>query len=392
MNQVSACIVSQQYSQVLSGPGLYTRNLVHGLLARGHQVTLIVPNGAGVGCPAAVRLVEIGSRELARRKGGWVILALYFSRAVRKLIKKGRIDVVHFTDAKEAVFTVGLNGPVIGNVNDSYIAGRSTNPFNYRRSYPCDWLSRWAYQNFVFFLERHALRRLNLNLCNSLFTGEQIVAQYGVPREQVLTCYKSIHLKSYENAGLEVGSKRPKRVLFPGGGNAQRKGLVNLLKAMDSVLEKSPNIELVILGRDRVIPRLIRRYCSARVESRVKHISGVPNEKMKELLVTADCLVMPSLIEAFGVVYLEAMACGTPVIATTQGGAKEFINEGENGLLVDPLSVRNLASAISSILTDRSLRKSLSRNGKETVKRFSTERMLSETITAYSRVIATRRP
>ena len=139
MNQISVCVVSQQYSEVLSGPGLYTRNLVHGLLAHGHDVTLIVPKGAGSGCPTAVNLIEIGNREFARRKGGWIILSLYFSRAVRKLIQSQKIDIVHFSDAKEAVFTVPLGRPVVGNVNDSYIAGKTVNPLKYRSTYPCDW-------------------------------------------------------------------------------------------------------------------------------------------------------------------------------------------------------------------------------------------------------------
>ena len=108
---------------------------------------------------------------------------------------------------------------------------------------------------------------------------------------------------------------------------------------------------------------------------------------MRELLAEMDCLVMPSLVEAFGVVYLEAMACGTPVVATRRGGACELVSARENGLLVDPCNPKGIAEAIIEILTDKSLCSILSMRGRETVKKFSSKRMLSNTILAYSQVI-----
>ena len=73
----------------------------------------------------------------------------------------------------------------------------------------------------------------------------------------------------------------------------------------------------------------------------------------------AAVFVMPSLVEAFGVVYLEAMACGTVVIGTTNGGTKELITDRKDGLLVHPGDTKKLAGLIVEALRDDDLRSTI---------------------------------
>jgi glycosyltransferase involved in cell wall biosynthesis len=360
--------------------------LVEGLVDRGHEVTLVVPEGAGAGCSAAIHLVEVGSNRLPRKKGGWIILAFIFAKKIRQLIRASNIDIIHFTDAKEALFTVGSGKLIVGNVNDSYIAGKTFNPMVYKAHYPFDWFHRWVYQNIMFFLERHTLRRLSLNLCNSHFTKSEIAINYQVSPSRLNVCYKSIRLESYQNLHRQVGESGSKLILFPGGGNAQRKGLRVFLASAELVLERYPNVQFLILGRDPIISKMVRKYCSPEVSDRLKHIVEVPNEKMKSLYVTADLLVMPSLVEAFGVVYLEAMICGTPVIGTLRGGARELITDGKTGLLVNPTDSKALADAIVKMLENGLFWKSVAEAGQVLASRFSTSQMLENTLRAYEKL------
>jgi len=383
MKKIHVCVVSQQFTEILSGPGLYTRNLVYRLVASGHHVTLVAPLGTIKDHPNGVEVVNVGARILARRKAGWLILAFLFGRILRKIGKEQVFDIIHFTDAKEALFTVGHRASIIGNVNDPYIASKTINPLFYKTHYPIDWISRWIYLNVVSILERYTLRRLQLCICNSRFTRNVISERYHVPSERLALCYKSIRLESYADVARDCSEDFRQTVLFVGGGNAQRKGLITFLKAANVVSECTTPVRYVVVGRDKVIPVILKKYSSERVSKTLQHILHVPNEDMKQLYAEADLFVMPSLVEAFGVVYLEAMACGTAVIGTTNGGTTELISDRENGLLVHPGDVRKLAELIIEGLTDDSFRLNMVEKGREVVKNYSVEKMIRETLEIY---------
>ena len=100
----------------------------------------------------------------------------------------------------------------------------------------------------------------------------------------------------------------------------------------------------------------------------------------------AFAFIFPSLYEGFGFPPLEAMACGTAVIGTANGGARELITDGENGLLVHPSDTEKCAELITKVLKDNFLRANLAQKGRETVKGFSSEKMVRETLEIYQQV------
>ncbi|NQE54750.1 Trehalose synthase [ANME-1 cluster archaeon GoMg3.2] len=84
-------------------------------------------------------------------------------------------------------------------------------------------------------------------------------------------------------------------------------------------------------------------------------------------------LVLLSLSESFGIVNLEAMASGLPIVATSVGGLPEIIKEGKNGFLVEPQNPKEIAEKVSMILRDDELRERISKNNKERAKEYSWE-------------------
>ena len=135
---------------VLTGPGLYTKNLVKLLCNDGHTVTLVGPVTELLQWSSSnLKIEKLGSKKLSQSKVGWMILAFLFARKLRKLEQSGKYDVIHFTDAREALFSSTEKRLVIGNVNDTYIADRKVNPFYYKKYYPADWVIRWAYYNMM---------------------------------------------------------------------------------------------------------------------------------------------------------------------------------------------------------------------------------------------------
>ncbi|HEY0038101.1 MAG TPA: glycosyltransferase family 4 protein, partial [Longimicrobium sp.] len=136
-------------------------------------------------------------------------------------------------------------------------------------------------------------------------------------------------------AALPAG---PFRVLFVGQ-MVQRKGLTYLFEAWKRLA--LPNAELVLAGRGRMDGPLLARYGSL-----FRREASVSRPRLRELYQCSDVFCMPSLAEGSGMVYLEALACGTPVIGTPNTGAADLIDDGEQGFLVPIRDVDALAERL----------------------------------------------
>jgi D-inositol-3-phosphate glycosyltransferase len=104
----------------------------------------------------------------------------------------------------------------------------------------------------------------------------------------------------------------------------------------------------------------------------------------------ADLCAVPSLTESFGLVALESMACGTPVVATRVGGLQTVVQHGQSGLLVPAGDHRALAEAIERVLTDERLRLHLAHGARERAEGFSWSRVGDGIESLYQRVLAER--
>ena len=386
MSTHSICVVTQQYNQVISGIGLHARNLVARLVADGHHVAVVAPVDQRPPGDLSFPFVGVSPPLFRRTQARWLSLAWSFARRLALLERRDAFDLVHFTDARESLFC-RMHTPVVGNVNDTYAAD-VRHPVYYHRHYT-DWLLRWGYYRFVKSCEALALPRLQGIIANSHHTANVVAARYHVSRGRLHLCYKSIDPEQY-TAALRFrmqGSAHPPRVLFVGG-NMQRKGLPTLIQAASRVLTVLPDAEFWVVGGDAAAPRM-EALCRANgVDAHFRFWGWKSQTELPNLYAQADVFVMPSLMEAFGVALLEAMASGVPVIGTRVGGITELIDHGHNGLLVAPDDVNELAQALIELLTDAALRERLRQAGLETVRRFDVERMMQCTYSVYQAVLA----
>jgi len=167
----------------------------------------------------------------------------------------------------------------------------------------------------------------------------------------------------------------------------QRKGLATLIHASRLVVAKYPSIKFCVVGQDTKLDIFRRMSYRLGVEKHFEFLGWVSNENLKSLYHQARVFVMPSLMEAFGVALLEAMACGTPVVATRVGGITEFIEHGNNGWLVEPGNPEELANALLSILGDIKLAAHLGKQGRITAQRFGMEQMIACTYQVYKSLL-----
>lgn len=171
------------------------------------------------------------------------------------------------------------------------------------------------------------------------------------------------------------------RIIFSAGTLHPRKGYKYLLLAFKELLPKVHNTKLVIAGLGPAQPDLIKLIKNLDLEKKVILLGYRPD--IEEMMQASDIYVLPSLKEAFGLVLLEAMQNGLPIIATRAGGVPEIISSDKFGLLVKPANKHSLAKALYKLLTHPELQAQLKANGLEHWQKFSAAEMARQTEAVY---------
>jgi len=144
----------------------------------------------------------------------------------------------------------------------------------------------------------------------------------------------------------------------------KRKGVKYLIRAYTIVKEKYPDSRLIIVGPGIRFRRKYENMVKKDNLGDVVFLGNVPFEDLPRYYKTADVFCSPAVSgESFGIVLLEAMAVGTPIVATNIDGYASVLTNGKEGLLVPPRNSRELASAICKILSDRQLRYEMGARG-----------------------------
>jgi glycosyltransferase involved in cell wall biosynthesis len=171
------------------------------------------------------------------------------------------------------------------------------------------------------------------------------------------------------------------------------KGVPELLTAWSEVKGSFPSTQLCLAGGPKLWKRDEEPAGARESNTLVRdlerkglvHLSGtIPRSKMPQFWNSVDIAVVPSLSESFGLVALEALACGVPVIATAVGGLKEVVVDGECGLLVPPGDAASLSSALRALISNTSLRERLAAGARLRAQAFSLQRRSHELLRALT--------
>lgn len=177
-------------------------------------------------------------------------------------------------------------------------------------------------------------------------------------------------------------------VLFVGR-LVHRKGVHILIKAFTKVVKEIPEAKLVIVGEGYMKPILQMISKQLKIKEKVKFLGEIDEEKLLKTYQKSRVVVIPSLYrESFGIVALEAMATGKPVIATRVGGLPEIIKDGINGLLTQPGNPTELAEKITLLLSDKSIANKMGVMGRKiAVEKYSWNVIAKQIINVYLEVI-----
>ncbi|MCK5084567.1 MAG: glycosyltransferase family 4 protein, partial [Candidatus Pacebacteria bacterium] len=237
MKKLNICYLTQQYGNFVSGVGTYSTNLINSAVEQGHKVSVICPKEKKREFDSPiVKLIEVKRKKWDPSHGNWFTLSFQFSLELKKLIRKRKIDIIHFTDARECFFCnfLGKNKNIltIGTMHDYIFAEADHNPFFYKKLYN-DWIKRYAYYNSVKVLEKRCLKKLDFIICVSSFVKEKLVSCYKIKEKNTAVVYNGINFATDGS-----GNKKKERAILIIGNNLQRKGIITLFKAFLLIKEK----------------------------------------------------------------------------------------------------------------------------------------------------------
>ena len=222
-------------------------------------------------------------------------------------------------------------------------------------------------------LRRWALKRADVVLAPSRDTAEKVVQRQGVSRERVKQAAWGLDpvLEANRNEGnhLPKGFPSGRVVLTVGQWRASEKykGLDTLVAAMPKVMARVPDAWLVAVGEGDDRERLKSLARESGVGERMVFLDGLSQEELRSCYAKCEVFALPSKGEGFGLVFLEAMAAGKPVIGGAHGGTPDVVEDGVTGILVPHGDSERLAEALQRVLMDERLGKEMGRRGKERV-------------------------
>jgi glycogen synthase len=355
-----------------------TQMLGRSLCRRGHGVRVIGIYPPGYPAPnfeidEGVRIWRV--RDSATH-GSWISSRYRLYRRVAKWARERAIDIVEVPDYQGgAAGWKRLPVPVIGRLHGSLTY------FARELGRPVDKLSFW--------LERAGILRFDYtcSVCN--YTSLKTQQAFNLNRVTDAILYNSVEILAHSP---EI-PRSTNRVIYSGT-LTEKKGILSLIEAWPAVVKSHPAAELHIFGKDGRTRngQSMQEFLMDRLNGTCRTVrfhGHVPREQLFESFKTASVAVFPSHAEAFAIAPLEAMACGCPTIYSRRGSGSELMEEGHEGLLIDPDKPQEITEAILHMLSDPAFAKQLGDCGRARIRnKFSTNLLVDQNLTFYEQCLA----
>jgi len=340
-------MLSAEYPPRWGGMGSTVFHLSSALVAQGHRVTVITRNG-GKGDPPEIDGVSV-------RMVGWARIPMAFTRSygksalkeLRRLHSEEPVDIVHLHcpmiswSKKQFEICKQEISPVVSSLHGSWLGERDGLRIASKQKEAAVWanpndlailITGGYYSKF----ERAALHNSSICVANSQATRQDFIDRYSPPDDwdcEVVhwgvdtNMFSPLESNQDDSIRNRYGVPEGGKLLLAVGRLAARKGYASLLRSFAKVNPKSNEIRLVIVGRGHLRKRLEKLATKLGIGEYVIIESGMPFDELATLFRSADLVVYPSYYEGQGLIPLEAMASGTPVVTVNHGPLPEMVDD-----------------------------------------------------------------
>ena len=261
--------------------------------------------------------------------------------------------------------------------------------------------------------EEHLAHVSEAIISSSEHEKQSLLKEYEIPPSKIKVIYPGVNKKLFyplnqEDVRQELGFREEDKIILYVGRIEPVKGLLCLIEALESLRKEAPSLnnqlKLMVVGggtkssdhpKNKEINRIQKAIAEKNLWNEVHFLGSKKQNQLKKYYSAADVLVMPSLYESFGLVVVEALACGTPVIASRIGEMMNIIKEGKNGFYLNPNDPPSLSFRLKSLFTQKNNLWKAEKIRQDITSRFLWETTAKETYDVFKAVIGrstTRRP
>lgn len=239
-------------------------------------------------------------------------------------------------------------------------------------------------------IEKFNLKKAKRIIAVSDSIKNELMKNYSVPEEKITVIHNGVNLSEFslgnkKNIRLEIRKKynigKNEILLLFVGNPFSRKGLEYLLRALPFV----KNVKLLIIGRYDDITPYLKLSDSLGVRERVLYMDFV--DKISDFFASSDIFVFPTLYEPFGLVVIEAMASGLPVVVSKCAGAAELIEDGNGGILLDnPKNPEEIAEKVNMLIKNKRLRSKISKQARKVVEEYAWDKVAEKWLEVFEEI------
>ncbi|RJP24070.1 MAG: glycosyltransferase family 1 protein [Candidatus Abyssobacteria bacterium SURF_5] len=360
-----------------SGTGYYTQKLIEflGRADSENQYVLFCPSGyqRHLERPAMFHYPNFHVEQVRIFNQGWQVA--WKQLALPRLVRKFNPDIIHFP---AFIASLRLDLPSVLTVHDLCY---SLFPETFSR----------VHRHYYKYMIPRSIAHCDAIIVDSLSTRKDLLERVKTKNGSVKTVHLGVDPVTFfkvtdeeRRAAVRDKYALPQLFLLSVGTLEPRKNIPSLIRAFSyGVVAKALPHHLVVTGRRGwLFDEIFREVGLLNLSGRIHFPGYVDQADLPALYSMAQALVYPSLYEGFGLPCLEAMSCGTPVIASGVSSLPEIV--AQNALKVDPLSVDSIAEALNKICVDSDLREQLSEAGIRHASRFSWLTTAKKTLEVYA--------
>ena len=376
--------------RVVGGIARVVNDLSKRLIKDGHEVTVVTyreGNAPYYELDKGVKVYRVENYMINPNNFIDWIMQMNFNlvaKANEIISKEGNFDVIHAHDWLVAYAAKTLknsyNIPIVATMHATE-AGRNSGIHDETQRYINDteWMLTYESSEVI---------------VNSNYMRNELQRLFGLPYEKINIIPNGVNLNMYNGIEKDYDFRRKyamdneKIILFMGR-LVYEKGIQTLISAMPKILANYHDSKLLIAGKGGMIDELKNQVNSLGLGNKVYFTGYLGSKDVQKMYKCADVAVFPSTYEPFGIVALEAMLSGTPVVVSDIGGLNEIVDHGINGMKSYAGNPNSLADSILSLLFDPKLCDTVSKNAVQKVKaEYNWSKISEDTHFAYEKAIA----